>query len=114
MNDKYLIDLMVQETIQGDIPSNVISLSSEDTFQLTANYIQNRKCYQIQRKDKKLEVPENWGPFKNRLSQSFTLTAFEDSDDFIGVLELFFDRELKSVNINIQGREDRVFFSQAG
>ena len=114
MNDKYLIDLMVQETIQGDVPSNVIPLSNENTFQLTARYIAKRRCFLIKKNDKNLEVPENWGPFKNRLSQSFTLTSFEDSDDFLSVLELFYDRELTSVQITIEGKESKVFFSQAG
>ncbi len=113
MDDKNLIDLMVQETIQGEAPSNVIPFQNENTFQISAIYQPERKCYQISKKNEVLEIPKNWGPFRNRISQSFTLTPFEDSDDFLSVLEMFYGRDINSAQITLINSSTEVFFGQA-
>lgn len=103
MKDRDIIAQMVQETIDNQNTSNVLKFKSpEDTETFNVNFNEIKKCYTLTTDSKKLEIPMNWGPFKNRIATEFTLSIDEDDDKFISALSAFLDKPLYSIKIKFQ------------
>lgn len=100
MKDGDFIAQMVQETIDSQQTSNVLKFKNpDDTETFDVHFDQSKKCYTLKTPSKTLEIPMNWGPFKNRIASEFTLSIDEDDDKFINVLSTFLEKPLYSIKI---------------
>lgn len=115
MGDQDFIGQMVQETIsiEQDDKSNLLSFTHENSFEIRAFYDKTRFCYVIHNKKEIMEIPENWGPFKNRISKEFFLSKFDDKDNFIEIVSIFLDRKLDSIKFILDNVEDKISLNQA-
>lgn len=87
MNDKSLIDLMVEETFSHESYPTQIEMFAPCSIDLEAKYQADKKCFSINLKELGLEIPMNWGLFKNRISNHFSLNKHDDLDFFIPIVE---------------------------
>ena len=115
MSNKDFIGQMVQETISNeqDDKSNLLSFTHENSFEVKAFYDSKRYCYIIHNKREVVEIPENWGPFKNRVSSEFYLSKFDDKDNFVEVISLFFKRELVSIKVSLENTQGKFPINSA-
>jgi len=115
MNNKDFIGQMVHETISSeqDDKSNLLSFTHENSFEIRALYNSKRRCYIIRNKRESVEIPENWGPFKNRISSEFYLSKFDDKDNFVEVISLFFKRELTSIKVSLENTQGKFPINSA-
>lgn len=109
MKENDFIGQMVQETIHsGEDKSNILSFSQENSFELNALYDDVRKCYILSNKQEDIEIPENWGPFKNRISTEFIVSRFDDKDFFLDIISVFYGKELNSVKILLENTSSKL------
>jgi hypothetical protein len=115
MSNKDFIGQMVQETIsiENDDKSNLLSFTNENSFEVKATYDSKRFCYVIHNKREAVEVPENWGPFKNRVSSVFHLSKFDDKDNFVEIISVFFKRDLHSIKVVLQNTQGKFPINSA-
>lgn len=103
MKDTDFIGQMVHETIESENPnkSSLLSFKPEVDGEVWVGLDEVRKCYIIQHKQKSLEVPFNWGPFKNRISKEIILDIHEDTHHFIEVFNVYFQTNYQSMKLNL-------------
>ncbi|MAX65349.1 MAG: hypothetical protein QF441_14615 [Bacteriovoracaceae bacterium] len=109
MAKKDFIQQMVKDTIsfsQEYYSDNVLPLSFKGAFEISAFYDRKRKCYILHNESEVLEIPRNWGPFRNRVSIRFQLSKYDDKDNFVEILSLFFNKDLEHVQVNILNGTD--------
>lgn len=101
MKNRDLIGQMVQETISEDFEeqNNVLRYQHEDFFEIHAFLDSERLCYVIHNNGSVIEVPQIWGPFKNRISSEFYLTKFDDRSDFISIMSEFYQKDIETIKI---------------
>ena len=101
MKESDLIGQMVQETIQNadDTEHNVLDFTHDVDRIIYLQFDSVRLCHIIKNKKKTLEIPQNWGPFRNRISSEIHIDEFEDRHEFLAVLRQFFDANFKSVKM---------------
>lgn len=101
MNNKDFIGQMVQDTIEkNEEKSNLYHFSDNEVDRIIHfDFDHHRKCHLLKHKKEVLEVPSNWGPFKNRISSNITLFADDDKYLFLDMLNTFLGSELRSVKI---------------
>ncbi len=104
MKEADFIGQMVQETIQtnDNDKSNLLSFSQENSFELCAFYDKKRFCYILHNHKEILEVPKDWGPFKNRISSEFIVSRFDDKDHFLDIISIFYKKDLNSIKIVVE------------
>ena len=116
MNDKDFISKMVHETLEGATSQNVedVNFLQSSFFEIKAKYDYHKKCYIIwNTTNEALEIPENWGPFKNRISTEFTITKAEDKFLFLDILSLHFEQNITNLKISLENRGDRFALRKA-
>ena len=103
MKTEDLIGQMVQETISNlnREGTSVLLLSDKDCFKLEAVYDEKRMCFVLSHGDKSIEIPKNWGPFKNRITKQFVLSEFDDGELFIPIIAAFYQEKINSIKISI-------------
>ena len=101
MNEKSLIDLMVDETFSSEIAHNQLELLTLERVEIEAIYDANRKCFVLNLAGQSIEVPKNWGPFKNRISQSFSFDRSEDHFFFIPIIEDILHRTIDCIDFKL-------------
>jgi hypothetical protein len=105
MSDKDLIDIMVRETLSEKKSLDPFKLVQP--FGISAIYDKTRLCFVIEGSEYSLEIPENWGPFKNRLSASFEITPESDKELFLPIISSFLGKELSHIMIELKGVENK-------
>jgi hypothetical protein len=103
MDNKCLIEQMVQETFENTAEdSNVISLTSRKNNKLSATYDEDRKCLILRKDNKKLEVPHNWGPFRENFELSVQICSKDDSLLFFQLISEYFNISSEKIDIEIK------------
>ncbi|MBD66866.1 MAG: hypothetical protein CME62_16810 [Halobacteriovoraceae bacterium] len=103
---------MVEATFQEDAQSNrseYIYNQNKEFTEILASYNQTKKCYLLSYQNKTLEVPKNWGPFKNRISTEFELTSDNDHHHFLAVLSDYYQTEFKHLKFTLINSEINLF-----
>ena len=93
-NDDF-ISLMVQETLEMSTAQDrhlrlVSGQFNDHELVLKIRLDQHRKCFVIEQNNRKIEFPNNWGPFKNFQNDTITLNGQTDRYGLINVLSLYF------------------------
>lgn len=109
MSKSDFISQMVEETIasQASHEDNVLSFKkpiNSDTFELA--YSDTRKCLILEHKGEFLEIPKNWGPFKNRFSREFSVSTSDDKYHFLSMLSIFVGSEISHAEFKIDYQQD--------
>ena len=103
MKEKDFISLMVQETLS-------LQESSDRAFTLYAQEDIQRMCLSIENDvGELLEVPKNWGPFRDLMGSQIFITAENDSYEFLGVISQFFGYDFQSVRIVLEHNQEESF-----
>lgn len=118
MSSYDLIEQMVQETIsntstQASGECHLSLLNSKKTCKLYASYNSTKLCYIISLDGNKIEIPKNWGPFKNRISTEFTISSREDEDKFFEVVSAFFNIKESALKVVISGAVNKCVLCDA-
>lgn len=110
MGANDFISLMVQETLDSEqsVGEKVLPYQSPDCFEVEAIYNEAKKCYLICADNKFIEIPKNWGPFKNRISQEFILLKEDDHDLFLDIISTFFQKNIECMKIQLINSEVQV------
>lgn len=112
MKDMDYISQMVQETLQSNKFQGVEA--SEEPVEIRVKRNVAKNCLVISNeKGQDLEIPENWGPFKNRIVHNFIVDSSDDPYDFLSVLSSFLGQELGSIRIIIEKKLDDSSFGSA-
>ena len=101
MKESDYIGLMVQETIQISEESEYHELDFAESVDRTIHlqYDQIRCCHIMASKKGDLEIPQNWGPFKNRISHEIYLDISDDKYDFLSILNQHLGERFTSVKL---------------
>ena len=107
MKSDDFIGQMVHETIstENEVHQDVLSFRSIDYFKLNVFYDKKRMCFVIRSEKKIIEVPKNWGPFKNRIASEFYISEFDDTEGFIPIISEFFNQEIRTLKIVLENPE---------
>lgn len=105
MKDNDFISQMVNDTIAAtdEAHADVLPFATPSNhFVVYANYDESKHCYVIKSKGKSLEIPKNWGPFHNRISQEFMILKGDDQHHFIDILSKFMGVKLEHLKIKLE------------
>ena len=111
MANKDFISQMVEDTIEQDVCSGGDLLPFEmptNTFTVEAVYNHRKQCFMIMANDKFLEIPKNWGPFKNRIATEFMISKRDDNYLFLEVISVFFGQKIDLLKIDLVNSEHSV------
>lgn len=105
MSKSDFISQMVEETIAPleNHETNVLSFENpalSHVFDL--EYSEFKKCLILKNEGRVLEIPKNWGPFKNRISKEISISAGDDKYLLLSMLSIFFDTEISHAEFKIQ------------
>lgn len=104
MSKPDFISQMVEDTITDTNfkASNVLSFEPPvNTYNLNVELHEEKKCYIVHNESKSIEIPINWGPFKNRISREFTIDQGEDRHMILSVLSIFFEKTITHAKFSI-------------
>lgn len=105
MKDNDFISQMLMETLEDTSfqKSDEFTLikSFDDAVELQVTKDEERECFCFTLKETPIEVPVNWGPFKNRISRDFTLSRSEDTDYFLDILSDILMYRVQNIRIMI-------------
>tara|TARA_Y100000590_G_C15421100_1_gene901437 strand:- start:395 stop:742 length:348 start_codon:yes stop_codon:yes gene_type:complete len=97
MKENDFIGQMVQETLSNsNYDSYEFSHDADSLCEIRVKVDQARGCYLIWSEKEHLEIPKNWGPFKNRISGEFILSKKEDNEHFLDMLSVFFQQDIST------------------
>ncbi len=113
MNEKDLIEQMVQDTFTTNNDENVLHFPKIKTFRLKAFHDKKRKCLIIHSGNDLLEVPEFWGPFKYQMGNKVQLTFESDTFGFVEVLQKHFKLNEAEFLIEIENDTNLVISKAA-
>lgn len=116
MNDNDLISKLVHETLEFAENQQVddVNFLQSNFFNIKAKYDYSKRCYIIQNHSLSLiEIPENWGAFKNRIATEFTITKNEDKFLFLDILSIHFDRKIENLRVSLENRSERFTMRRA-
>lgn len=110
MDGKDFISKMVEETLGESLETedNVLKFEQPECFELQAKYIANKQCFQIMAHGKTIEIPKNWGPFKNRIANEFILSPLDDKEHLIPVISAFLGKQLDCLKIQLLDSEHNL------
>ena len=109
MSKSDFISQMVEDTIADTEPreNNILSFEApKNICHLDLELNEKKKCYVLRDSDRCLEIPINWGPFKNRISREFTLGLGEDKHLILSMLSVFFDKPITNARFSINRSEE--------
>jgi hypothetical protein len=104
MANKDLISQMVDDTIEQENCSGGNLLPFEiptNTFTVEAVYNDIKKCFMITANDKSLEIPKNWGPFKNRIATEIVISKNDDNYLFLNVFSVFLGQRIDLLKVDL-------------
>ena len=103
MSATDFISIMVEETLdqENDQGESILPFHQPDCFEVEAVYNPRKKCFMICAHNKFIEIPKNWGPFKNRVAKEFILSRSDDKEDFLTVASLFFNRQIECLKVQL-------------
>jgi len=115
-NEIDFISKMVQETLDGEQVDHVVDVNflRSAHVEIMANYDAKLRCYVIRNEHNKvLQIPENWGPFKNRIATEFIVSRQDDNYLFLDILSEFCEQNIDNLKVCIEIRDDRVKLRKA-
>jgi len=103
MSTTDFISQMVEETLdrETDHGESILPFHQPDCFEVEAIYNPRKQCFMICAHNKFIEIPKNWGPFKNRIAKEFILSPNDDKEDFLAVASLFFNRQIECLKVQL-------------
>lgn len=105
MGKSDFISQMVEDTIADSESSNSSTVlpfeSPKNSPSFIVDYDDARKCYILQSEEGCIEVPKNWGPFNNRISNEFSLSVGEDKYLFLEILSVFSKKTITHAKFTI-------------
>jgi hypothetical protein len=115
MKTNDFIGQMVHETIstENSTQQDMLSFENNNFFKLEVSYDKKRMCFVLENDKGTLEVPQNWGPFKNRIASQFYISEFDDPEGFISIISNFFDQEISSIKIILKNPENDMGYHDA-
>lgn len=111
MANKDLISQMVDDTIEQENCSVGNLLPFEiptNTFTVEAFYDEKKQCFLITANGKSLEIPKNWGPFKNRIATEIVISKNDDNYLFLDVLSVFLGKRIDLLRIDLMYSEKSI------
>ena len=109
MKDNDFISQMLLETLNEDSSSRndfMFVDGPSDAMQVEAFFDSVRSCYCLNFAGQAIEIPSNWGPFKNRVAKEFSLVKSEDSDYFLDIISEVYGQDIKSIKVFIHSVEN--------
>ncbi len=101
MIEKSLIDLMVDETFSSERAYKQLELLPFERIEIEAIFDKRRNCFVLNLAGLSIEIPKNWGPFKNRISQNFSLDRSEDYFFLIPVIENILNKTIDAIDFKL-------------
>lgn len=110
MSATDFISKMVEETLRKEQAQGeqVLPFHQPDCFEVEAIYSAEKKCYMIEANNLSIEIPKNWGPFKNRIASEFILSTSDDKEMFLDVVSSFFNRKIDCLKIRLVDAENHL------
>lgn len=110
MKENDFIGQMVQDTIHSsDNNTNLYNFDDSEVDRIIHfDFDFKRQCHCLTHKKQTLEIPRNWGPFKNRISPSIVISSSDDKYLFLDILNSFLGCELTSVRI-VMSSDSNIF-----
>lgn len=110
MSATDFISQMVEETLQKEQTEGdkVLPFHQPDCFEIEAVYNPTKKCYSVSANNQIIEIPKNWGPFKNRIATEFILNTTDDKEHFLVVVSSFFARKIDCLKIRLVDAENNL------
>jgi hypothetical protein len=113
MKESDFISQMLLDTISDDSPvvGNDFMLVDglSNAFEIDAVLDEQRSCYVFEVSGSALEVPINWGPFKNRLALEFTLSESEDKENFLDIVSSLCNHKVKCIKVKFTHHSNEFF-----
>ena len=110
MDNNDFISKMVEETLGQELDQDeaVLKFEQPECFELQATYLPSKKCFQIMANGRTIEIPKNWGPFKNRIANEFVLSHHDDKDELIPVISAFLGKPLDCLKVKLLKSEHNL------
>jgi hypothetical protein len=113
MKETDFISQMLLDTIDdsSSVLTNDFMLvdGPEDVLLVDAVRDSQRSCYIFEINGQVLEVPVNWGPFKNRLALEFTLGESEDKYKFLEIISTLCNNKVTNIKIKFTHEAGEFF-----
>lgn len=107
MSNTDFIAKMVEETLgqENDHSDDVLPFYKPDCFEIEAIYNPEKQCFLICAQGKSIEIPKNWGPFKNRIAKEFILSRGDDKEHFLDMVSLFYNHQIECLKVQLVNTE---------
>ena len=113
MKETDFISQMLLDTIDDDSSMGTNDFmfvdGPSDALEIDASCDELRSCYVFNVNGQVLEVPVNWGPFKNRLALEFTLSESEDKEHFLDIISALCNNKVTSVRVRFTHQSNEYF-----
>lgn len=99
IKENDFIEKMVQETIEmvESDKSNIRGFAIKSDRVINLIFDHARHCYIVNHGDSTIEIPDNWGPFKNRNTYEFEVNQADDDYHILDIFSHFFNEEFRCI-----------------
>lgn len=104
MKEMDYISKMVQETLQGASDRRGMGMQHPPSILQAYKNLQKRCIVIVNRAGDELEVPINWGPFKNNYQNEFLIESESDEFDFLPIISTFFQEDFFAIRIVVEDK----------